>query len=224
MPRQRKTRTKSTDEPLPRHIRRQQLARREIAAEAARIIATEGQHSYHAAKKKAAQRVGVSDRFALPSNIEIKDALRSYLQLYGGDAHSDSLERLRTGAVLAMRLLEEFRPRLVGAVLDGTANLHSRVSLHVFADSPERVVLHFLENSIPFKQEQRKIRWFDDSYRTMPLLVFEWAEVVIELTVFATVHLRQAPPSPIDGKPQARATLADAECLLSGPESFGGEL
>jgi hypothetical protein len=35
------------------------------------------------------------------------------------------------------------------------------------------------------------------------------------LMVFDEVHLRQAPPSPIDGKPQRRATLTDAECLLT---------
>ena len=75
MPRSKKTRTRSTEATPPRHIRRLKQIRLEVAAEAARIISTEGQHNYHAAKKKAAERIGVSERLALPSNIEVKEAL-----------------------------------------------------------------------------------------------------------------------------------------------------
>jgi hypothetical protein len=207
MPRSKKTHTKSTD--------RMRQIRLEVAAEAARIIATEGQHNYHAAKKKAAERIGVSERLALPSNIEVKDALRRYQRLYGGDAHTENLELLRRTAILAMQLLEKFKPRLVGAVLDGTANENTRIALHLFSDSTETVILYFLEKAIPFSQEQRQIRWQDGKHRTVPLVVFELKGFAVELTIFAPVHLRQAPPSPIDGKPQRRATLTETECLLA---------
>ena len=215
MSRSKKTRTKYTERPAPRHIRRLQQTRLEVAAEAARIIATEGQHNYHAAKKKAVERIGVSERLALPSNIEVKDALKRYQLLYGGTAHTDNLEQLRLTAIAAMQLFEKFNPRLVGTVLDGTANEHSRISLHVFADSPEDIVLYFLENGAPFSQEQHQIRWFDGKHRTVPLIVFDLESSAIELTIFEPVHLRQAPPSPIDGKPQRRATLAEVEFLLT---------
>lgn len=208
MSRSKKTRTKSTDYRL-------QPLRLEIAVEAARIIATEGQHNYHAAKKKAAERRGVSERAALPSNLEIKDALRTHLELYGGSAHSDNLMRLRRAAVAAMRGLSPFTPRLVGAVLDGTASEHSRIGLHVFAESTESVILHFLDNGQPFSEDQRKIRWFDGKHRTIPLVIFEQDDCTVELSIFAPVHLRQAPPSPIDGRPQRRAGLAEAENLLA---------
>ena len=39
----------------------------------------------------------------------------------------------------------------------------------------------------------------------------------IEMTVFEPVHLRQSPPSPIDGRPQRRATLAEVELLAREP-------
>jgi hypothetical protein len=215
MPRSRKTRTRSTDGPEPRHIRKMKQIRLEVAAEAARILATEGQHNYHAAKKKAAERIGVSERLALPSNIEVKEALSSYQALYGGPAHRSNLDILRRAASEAMQRLERFQPRLVGSVLDGTANAHSRVSLHVFADSVESVVLYFLEHSQPFDQEQRQIRWFNGEHRIVQLLVFEQDGVEIELTVFDLLHLRQSPPSPIDGRPQHRAGLAEVEFLLA---------
>jgi hypothetical protein len=215
MSRSRKIRTKPTDNLPSRHIRKLNQVRRQVAAEAARIIATEGQHNYHAAKKKAAERIGVSERLALPSNVEVKEALSAYQNLYGGEKHANNIGRLRETALEAMRLLDTFQPRLVGSVLDGTANEHSRIALHVFCDSPDEIVLHFLDKGLPFKQEQRQIRWHDGSHLTVPLIVIERGDALIELAVFPPLHIRQAPPSPIDGKPQKRASLADVECLLS---------
>jgi len=213
---------KSTERIPARHIRRLKQARAEVASEAARIIATEGQHNYHAAKKKAAERIGVSERLALPSNIEVKEALHSYQILYGGAQHQDNLDKLRQTAVLVMQALDMFNPRLVGPVLDGTADEHSRIALHAFSESTETIVLHFLENGIPYRQEQRQIRWHDGNHRIVPLLIFEFEIATVELSIFDLIDLRQAPPSPINGKPQQRATLSDVECLLSdmtGPET-----
>jgi hypothetical protein len=113
-----------------------------------------------------------------------------------------------------MQWLEAFQPRLVGSVLDGTANAHSRIALHVFADSTESLVFFFLEKDKPFDQQQRQIRWFDGAHRSVPVMVFELDGVDVEMTVFETLHLRQSPPSPIDGRPQRRASLADVQCLL----------
>lgn len=223
MSRSKKTRTKSSERPEPRHIRRLRQVRREVAGEAARIIATEGQNNYHAAKKKAAERLGVSERLALPSNIEVKQALKSYQGLYGGADHAENLSAQRQTAIRAMGLLNRFQPRLVGAVLDGTANRHSRIALHVFADSVESIVLFFLESGEPFRQEQRQIRWFDGSHRTVPLVLFDLDSYEVELMVFDLLHQRQAPPSPIDGKPQRRAGLAEVEMLLNESTDQVGE-
>jgi hypothetical protein len=215
MPPPRKTHTKFTDVAQPRHLRKTRQIRLEVAAEAARILATEGQQNYHAAKKKAAARIGVSERLALPSNLEVMDALSSYQAIYGGTAHRENIDNLRRTALQAMQMLGAFRPRLVGSVLDGTANAHSRIALHVFADSVESVVFHFLEQNLPFDQEQRQIRWFNGEHRTVPLVVFELEGVDVEATVFDLVHLRQSPPSPIDGRPQRRASVAEVEYLLA---------
>ncbi len=214
MTRSKKTPTRSIEGGLPRHERRFRQMRLEVAAEAARIIATEGQHNYHAAKKKAAERLGATERLALPSNVEVEDALRRYQGLYGGLAHTENLGRLRGIAVEAMSYLEIYNPRLVGTVLEGTANEHSRITLHIFAESTESVIIHFLEKGAPFSQEERQIRWYDGSYLTVPLVVFEVQDATVELMIFDPVHIRQPPPSPIDGKPQRRATLTDTECLL----------
>lgn len=214
----RRTRTRSIDSIPPRHIRKLKQIKCEVAAEAARIIATEGQYNYHAAKRKAAARIGVSERLALPANVEVQEALYAYLQLYGGEAHREILEKMRVAAAEAMRFLEPWQSRLVGAVLDGTAGRHARIALHVFCDAPDNLVHHMMEHNMPFRQDQRQIRWHDGNHKSLPLIVMERSSFSIEMLVFDELQLRQAPPCPIDGKPQKRATLAEVEKLLGAEE------
>ena len=220
MPRRKKIRTTSTDRRSggawdPPAVRKLNNIRREVAVEAARIMATEGLHNYKAAKRKAADRVGASTRLVLPSNREVEEALRAYQGFYGGERHLDHVQKLRETAIEVMRALDDFQPRLVGPVLDGTADSHSRVSLHVFHDPPEQVMFHLQERGIEFHQEQRRIRWHDGSHHDIQLLVTDVNDVTVELALFSLLDLRQAPPSPIDGKPQKRARLPDVEILLA---------
>ena len=67
-----------------------------------------------------------------------------------------------------------------------------------------------------FHAAQRKIRWHDGSYREVPLLVTDAEGITVELALFSQVDLRQAPLSPVDGRPQKRAPLSEVECLLAG--------
>jgi hypothetical protein len=189
--------------------------RQEIAAEAARIMATEGQKSYLAAKEKAARRVGASSRTSLPSNSEVERALREWQMLYGGSEHSLILLELRETAASAMRFLADFRPRLVGPVLEGTADEHSRVSLHVFADDPDAVVRFLIERHLPFTQETRRIRWHDGSARDLEIVVLEGGGHAVELIQMIGPEARQAPPSPVDGRPQRRAALPEVEAMIA---------
>jgi hypothetical protein len=187
-----------------------------IANEAARIMVTQAQFNYRIAKQKAAERLGISMRNALPSNVEVESALRAYQEFYGGAQHIRHLQKMRETALRVMRSLELFRPRLVGPVLDGTADKHARVSLHVFNDPPDAIAIHLLDKGLVFRDEQRKIRWHNGDYRQVPLLVTDTEDIEVELALFSNVDLRQAPPSPVDGRPQKRASLTEVECLLAG--------
>lgn len=215
MTQQRRIRTRSTDSFPSRHQRKLQSTRSQVAAEAARIIATEGLHDFHAAKRKAADRIGINERLALPSNLEVQEALFSYQNLYGGPQHSNNLEKLRHAALQAMELLNEYSPRLVGPVLDGSAGLHCRVSLHVFCDAAETLIFDFLERGLPFRQEQRRLRMSDRNYQTVPVFVIEVAGSTIELIQLPALCIRQSLPSPIDGKPQARVSRVELEGMLN---------
>ncbi|MDZ4728901.1 MAG: hypothetical protein SH820_03050 [Xanthomonadales bacterium] len=198
-----------------RQQRKIQLIRAQIAAEAARIIATEGQYDYQAAKRKAAERIGVNDRLALPSNLEVQDALVTYQSLYGGNQHSQNLENLRRAALDAMRMLDDYSPRLTGPVLDGSAGQHCRVSLQLFCDTAEALVLDLLERGMPFRQEQKRLRSSDRNYFTVPVFLIEVSACTVELLLLPTLGLRQPLLSPIDGKPQQRASVAELERLLN---------
>jgi len=206
----------TVSEKFPAHItKKNRQIRRTIAAEAARIMATQSLSNYRTAKQKAAERLGVNLRSSLPSNAEVESALRDYQSIYGGQQHIQRLQKLRKIALSVMRSLESFNPRLVGPVLEGTADEHARISLHVFNDPPDAIVIHLLDNGLIFRNEHRKIRWHDGNHRQVQLLVTNTEDVEVELTLFSCMDLRQAPPSPVDGRPQKRASMSEVECLLA---------
>lgn len=190
--------------------------RQSIAQEAARIIATEAQRNYGTAKRKAAERLGMKcSRQQLPSNVEIERELRTYQWLYGGDDHSQTQQKLRSSALQAMSFFYDFSPKLVGPVLEGTADQHSRITLHVFSDDPDAVPRFLYDQNIAFEQESRRIRWHDNGFRTLEILCVHYAGQPIELCLFTTLDQRQAPPCPVDGRPQRRAAASEVEYLLS---------
>ena len=74
---------------------RQNGMRASIAAAAARIMAEEGVDSFALAKRKAARRLGASEREALPANEEIEGELRAYRALYQAEVHPERIAALR---------------------------------------------------------------------------------------------------------------------------------
>jgi len=198
---------------------RNQKLRQSIAAEAARIIATEGQRSYLTAKQKAAERLGASTRNGLPSNAEVELELRTWQDLFGGSEREQRLLELRREARSAMRFLESYRPRLVGPVAEGTADQYSRVCLQVFSEDPDAVARELMEHRIDFNQERRKIRWHDGSPRELDVLVINRDSAQVELMLMVGREALQPLPSPIDGRPQQRLSLADLDELLSYSEA-----
>src|SRR5579862_7372224 len=190
-----------------RHPTRSDNLRRALAQEAARIMAEHGVQDFLVAKRKAAERLGVDDGAAvLPKNSEIELALAEYQRLFGGESHVESLSDKRRAALTAMRSLSEFEPRLVGAVLSGTATEHSDVQLHLFADRAESVTLKLIDAGIAHEVTER--------VRPFPGIRFAVDDHSIEATVFPADGIRQAPMSPVDGRPMRRANAFEVEALL----------
>ena len=177
-------------------------------------MAQQGIGDFLHAKRKAAERLGVDNAAVLPKNIEIEAALREYQRLFGGQSHDQTLKEQRKIALQAMQMLREFQPRLVGPVLTGTATDHSDINLHVFADTSESVVLRLMDVGVPHEVHERRVRM--DAERTLayPALRFESQDWVIDATVFPIDGIRQAPYSPVDGKPMKRADAREVSDLI----------
>jgi hypothetical protein len=194
------------------------MMRQAIAREAARLMIDHGHEDYGIAKRKAAERFGVTDLAVLPRNTEIEEALAEHQRLFGAEEHARTLSAMRALALEAMRLLEDFEPRLVGPLLSGTATAHNDITLHLFADTPESVAVRLLERGIPHEVAERRLRTSRDAIEAFPALRFTAGGHEIDATIFPKDGIRQAPPGPVDGKPMRRATLAEVEALTEGSD------
>lgn len=189
-------------------------ARQMLAQEAARIIVEQGIGDYRVAKRKAAERLGMSDRGSLPGNSEIELAVSEHLKLFGRESHIDLLRVLRRAALSAMEMLAPFAPRLVGPVLHGTAAANSAINLHVFADNSEAVAVMLQESSVPYRLYERRLKSRRDRSETFSGYRFTHLDAHVEATVFPLNGMRQAPISPVDGKPMKRADIRTVRDLL----------
>lgn len=189
-----------------------------VAEEAARIMREQGVRDFLLAKRKAADRLGIVDRHALPANQEIADALAAQQRLFGGAAHHDNLRALRETALDAMRLLQGFNPRLVGAVLAGTATPHTDISLHVFAATPEEVAFLLIERGIRYRNGDRRVRLANGEHASFPSFEFDADGVAVEATVFPEQGLREAPVCPVNGGQMRRARREEVEALLAAAD------
>ena len=197
--------------------------RHRLAHEAARLMVEGGIQDFHQAKRKAAIRLGIHDDASLPRNAEIEQALREHQRLFAGSAQSDALRQRREAAVHALEFLQAFAPRLAGPVLEGTADAHSPVQLHLHEDDPDAVQRFLDEHGIPAEARSRRLRWDRERVLDAPLWVFSADGVVFELLVLPCHALRQAPLSAVDEKPMRRASLARLRELLQDTAPAPGD-
>ncbi|MGQ0383586.1 MAG: hypothetical protein ACT4UP_02700 [Gammaproteobacteria bacterium] len=193
--------------------------RQAIAQEAARLMIEHGHEDYGIAKRKAAERMGVTDQAVLPKNTEIEEAIASRQRLFEAEAHASELSGMRAAAARAMRLLAPFEPRLVGPILTGTATAHAAIALHLFADTAEAVAIALIDRGIPYEVGERRFR-AQQAIETCPELRFSAGGYKVEAAVFPRDGIRQAPPGPLDGKPMRRATLAEVQELIGDAPQF----
>jgi predicted nucleotidyltransferase len=203
---------------MPRRKVQLDRAREQIAQEAARIMHEQMVRDFHQAKIKACERLGFSGKTAMPRNEEIQSALTRYLQVFKSQTQPALLNRLRGAALQAMEFLDGFEPRLVGSVLDGTADDHSAVQLHVFAETPEQLFKFLMERGIPYEISMRRVHYGRDRDVEVSACRFLAGDVPVELVIFTPKGLREAPRSPVDGRPMARAKRGELEKLIECPE------
>ncbi len=202
----------------PAGVRKEQQIRQHLATEAARIIVRERSTSYQVAKQKAAGRLGIPSTRSLPSNEEVEQAIIAYQRLFYGDQQRLRLRALRQTALNAMLFFEQFKPRLVGSVLNGTATEHAEVCLHLFAETAEEVDWFLMNHSIPHKVVNKRFFIHSDTQQTYPAYRFIADDTPIEATVFPSKGLRQAPRTTVDGQTIERASTQVVKALLENDE------
>ena len=198
--------------------------RHRLAHEAARLMAEGGIRDFHQAKLKAAARLGIHDDASLPRNREIEDALREYQRIFLGDSQAQALRLRREAAVRALEFLAPFEPRLVGPVLEGTADATSPVLLHAYTDDLDAVARFLDEHGIPAQPRERQLRLDRERRADLPVWVFSAEDLPFDITVLPLHALRQAPLSSVDERPMRRASLAQLRQLLAEDEIAGYEV
>lgn len=197
--------------------------RARLAHEAARLIAESGIRDFHQAKLKAAQRLGIHDDASLPRNREIEDALREYQRLFQGDAQITALRLRREAALRALEFFAPFDARLVGPVLEGTADANAPVQLQVYTDDAEAVPRFLEDHRIPAEIRSRRMRLDRERMLDCPVWLFSAEDLSFDVAVLPHDALRQAPLSSIDEKPMRRASAAQLQALLVQEDLAGYE-
>jgi predicted nucleotidyltransferase len=190
------------------------MLRARLAEEAARLISEHGLSDYGQAKRKAAARLGVVDAGALPSNAQIEASLAARQRIFEPLEHARRLRLLRQLALQLMTMLNVFEPRLVGAVLAGTATEHSAIELHLFAGTPEDVATFLLERGLAAKDYQKRYRYAGKAFVVVPGFRFVAEGEQVYATIFPEHGLREAPLSAIDQRPMKRAGRSEILELL----------
>jgi hypothetical protein len=146
--------------------------------------------------------------------VQIQERLVERQRLFEPEARDRRLAKLRLIATNVMEVLESFRPKLVGAVLDGSATVSSQIELHVFSDSPEAVAAALEERGFRLRDSQRRYRFGRELTEQIPGFDLMVDEEDLQVMVFPERGSSHSPLSPIDGKPMRRASRTAVLALL----------
>lgn len=196
-------------------------ALRRFAYEAARWMAEQESQDYAAARRKAAERLGVQGNRGWPTNGEIQAALVEQLRLFC-PGQGLELQALRRLAVQAMEAFVQFQPRLVGPVLDGTADRTSSVRLHLFAEPPEAVLHALMAQGIPWQEQDCVLRYPRGTRKSHPLLRFLAGGRGVDLVVLPLQAKGNPPLNPVTERPERGAGINQVRELLTEPTALPG--
>jgi hypothetical protein len=188
--------------------------RQAIALEAARLMYERVESEYFTAKRKAAKRLcrgGVKPE-DLPSNAEIREQIQVFARIHEGDRRHEHLRDMRLEALRLMRLLRQFRPRLIGSVMTGHVRKGSDIDIHVFSDSVGLVTDLLEQEGYQHHVERKQVVKHGEAR------VFTHVHVPgrfnFELTVYPEDKAHYVFKSSITGKPIERASIRELEELL----------
>ncbi|NNC55863.1 MAG: hypothetical protein HKO07_09110, partial [Pseudomonadales bacterium] len=113
-----------------------------------------------------------------------------------------------------MQSLAQYSPRVVGAVVSGAIGANSALELHLFNDPAEDVAMTLLANAPDLTMAEARVRFDRERRETYPSYLFDVDDVPVEATVFPVDGQRQAPLSPVTGRPMQRLSMQALAQLL----------
>lgn len=170
---------------------------------------------YFTAKRKAAAQLGVDFKFQpqhLPSNREIRDEIQKLTQLYEGETRFANLRNMRLAALRMMRILEPFRPRLIGSVITGHVRKGSDIDIHLFSDSISAITDILDSYDYDYGIERKRIIKLNEE-RFFTHVHIE-GDFPFELTMYPRNKVNYVFKSSITGKAIKRASIKDLLQLI----------
>lgn len=188
--------------------------RQAIAFEAARLMYERVETEYYTAKWKAAKRL--SPRRCkpedLPSNAEIRHLIQSFAHIHEGDRRTANLRAMRVQALKLMRLLRQFKPRLIGSVMTGHVRKGSDIDIHLFTDGVALVTGLLEAEGYQFDVERKQVVKNNEARVFTHIHVYD--QFNFELTVYPEDKAHYVFKSSITGKAIERASVRELEELM----------
>src|SRR5438105_3432156 len=188
--------------------------RHAIAFEAARLMYDRVESEYFTAKRKAAKRLcrGEVKPADLPSNSEIRDLVQSFARIHEGETRTANLKAMRLEALRLMRVLRQFRPRLIGSVMTGHVRKGSDIDIHLFSDSAGLITDLLEQEGFQYDLERKQVVKHGESRVFTHIHVHD--RFNYELTIYAEDKAHYVFRSSITGKAIERASIRELEELL----------
>jgi HD domain len=188
--------------------------RRQIALDAARLMYERVESEYYTAKRKAAKqlcRKGVKPE-DLPSNAEIREQIQHFARIHEGDRRTENLRAMRLEALRLMRVLRQFRPRLIGSVMTGHVRKGSDIDIHIFTDGVGLVTDILQNEGYQFDVERKQVVKHQEARVFTHIHIFD--RFNFELTVYPDDKAHYVFRSSVTGKAIERASIRELEELL----------
>jgi len=187
--------------------------RRQIASAAARLLYDRQEDEYLRAKQRAARQLGhgwvkLAD---LPTNREVRGELQAWASLREGEGDRDRLSAMRTAALLLMRQLRAFRPRLLGDALRGQLSENSRVEIQLVSDNIAEILSRLRSDHAVTQLENEHFTERDLSFWRIRF-VLEPERLPVELSVQDVFQSRRRTSKAVQRID--RAGISDVEALL----------
>lgn len=189
--------------------------RRQIVFESARLMYSRQESEYYRAKMKAARKLcrGWIKPSDLPSNAEIRQEIQRFAALHEGDSQRENLLKMRIDALHIMRLLERFKPHLIGSTLTGHVRHGSDIDIHVFTTSVDAVVMTLQDEGYDCDVERKRVRKHGEERLFTHIHVRD--RFPVEITCYAADLIAYRFKSSITGLAIERASIHELELCIA---------